>query len=181
MRWPFLFAILIACAVGLFSQHARSQTSSPYHTNPLPQVPPQASLEPEPKSPVPSKSSRYEKELMAADVEFCKQTAARRIDGWMDAFAPDAAVMHDGQTVNGTQAIRAYYEPVFANANFTLTWTPTHAEASKDGTSGYTYGTYQARSGNQVTHGMYLTIWRRDKSTGGKWKVALDTGSAASQ
>jgi ketosteroid isomerase-like protein len=115
---------------------------------------------------------------MAADTEFCKQTAARRLDGWMDAFAPDAAVLHDGKTVNGTQALRAYYEPVFANKDFTLTWNPTHAEASKDGTSGYTYGTYEARNGDRVSHGMYLTIWRK---VGGKWKVVMDTGSPASQ
>ncbi len=119
-----------------------------------------------------------EQQLLAADIEFCKQTAARRLDGWMDAFAPDAAVMHDGMTVNGTQALRQYYEPVFANKEFTLTWTPTKAEASKDGTVGYTYGTYEAKRGDHVSHGMYLTIWRK---VNGKWKVVMDTGSAAAK
>jgi len=117
-----------------------------------------------------------EQELLRADIEFCRQTAARRLDGWMDAFAPDAAVMHDGATVSGTEALRKYYEPVFANKDFTLTWTPTNAEASQDGTSGYTYGTYEAKRPGHVSHGMYLTIWRK---INGHWKVVMDTGSPA--
>lgn len=119
-----------------------------------------------------------EQQLLAADIEFCKQTAARRLEGWMDAFAADVVVMHDGATVSGTEALRKYYEPMFANKDFTLTWTPTKAEASQDGTLGYTYGTYQAKNGDHVSHGMYLTLWRK---INGKWKVVMDTGSAAAK
>lgn len=114
--------------------------------------------------------------MINADLEFCKQTAARRLDGWMEAFAADAAVMHDGTTVSGTEALRKYYEPVFGTQDFTLTWTPTKAEASQDGTAGYTYGTYEAKRGDRVSHGMYLTIWRK---IDGRWKVVMDTGSPA--
>jgi ketosteroid isomerase-like protein len=117
-----------------------------------------------------------EKELKDADLEFARQTAARRLEGWMDFFADDAATIHDGKTVTGKQALRAYYEPVFADKDFTLVWTPAKAEAAKDGTLGYTYGDYEAKEGTKISHGMYVTAWRR---INGKWKVVLDLGSAA--
>jgi len=169
--------ILAAVAVLNCAHPSSTQASNPY-PNALPQVPPQSSTEPTPQPAAASRLSRAEKELLAADIEFAKQTATRRLEGWMDAFAPDAAVLHDGKTVSGTQALRQYYEPVFANKNFTLTWTPTNAEASKDGSLGYTYGAYEAKNGDRVSHGMYLTIWRK---ISGKWKVVMDTGSAAAK
>src|SRR6478735_719645 len=63
-----------------------------------------------------------EKELRQADLDFAKQTADRRLEGWMSFFADDASIIHDGQTVTGKDALRAFYQPVFANKDFTLTW-----------------------------------------------------------
>ena len=117
-----------------------------------------------------------EKALRQADLDFARQTAARRLAGWMDFFADDASIIHDGQTVTGKDALRAFYQPVFANRDFTLTWSPNHAEASKDGTLGYTYGEYEARNGTSISRGIYTTVWRK---VGGRWKVVLDLGSAA--
>jgi len=117
-----------------------------------------------------------EKELRDADLDFAKQTAARRLEGWMESFADDASNIHDGVTVSGKAALRVWYEPIFANKDFFLTWTPAHAEAAQDGTLGYTYGNYEARNGAAVSHGMYVTVWRR---VNGRWKVVLDLGSAA--
>jgi ketosteroid isomerase-like protein len=114
-------------------------------------------------------------ELRQADIDFCKQTAARGLEGWMDFFATDAATIHDGKNVVGKDALREFYKPVFAGQNFSLTWTPTRAEVSRDGTLGYTYGDYEAKSGAGISHGMYVTVWRREN---GRWKVALDLGSA---
>lgn len=123
-------------------------------------------------------SATLEKTLRDADLEFARQTAARRLDGWLDSFADDASIIHDGTTVSGTQALRAYYEPVFADKDFSLRWTPTKAEASKDGTLGYTFGNYEAKRGTSASRGMYTTVWRR---VNGQWKVVLDLGSAAHQ
>ena len=116
-----------------------------------------------------------QKALRQADLDFARQTAARRLDGWMDFFADDASIIHDGQTVTGKDAVRAYYQPVFANKDFSLTWSPTHAEASTDGTLGYTYGEYEARNGTAISRGIYTTVWRK---IDGRWKVVLDLGSA---
>jgi ketosteroid isomerase-like protein len=120
----------------------------------------------------------WEKELRQADLHFARQTAARRLDGWLSFFADDASIIHDGQTVTGKDALRAFYQPVFANKDFTLTWSPNHAEASKDGTLGYTYGQYEARNGSTISRGMYATVWRKVE---GRWKVVLDLGSPAAQ
>jgi len=125
-----------------------------------------------------AKRTRWEQELRDADADFAKQTTARRLEGWMDFFADDAAIIQGGKTVSGRADLRKYYEAIFANKDFTLTWTPTHAEAATNGSLGYTYGTYEAKSGTDVSRGMYLTIWRRIK---GKWKVVMDTGSALRQ
>lgn len=125
------------------------------------------------QSPIPTS---LQKELRQADLDFAQQTAARRLEGWMDFFAEDASIIHDGQTVTGKDALRAYYQPVFANKDFSLTWSPIHAEASRDGTLGYTFGEYEAKSGTTISHGMYTTVWRK---IDGRWKVVLDLGSTA--
>jgi ketosteroid isomerase-like protein len=118
----------------------------------------------------------YWKKISAGDIDFARETAARRLDGWMDFFADDASIIHDGQTVTGKDALRTFYQPVFANKDFNLTWSPNHAEASRDGTLGYTYGEYEARRGTAISRGMYTTVWRKIE---GHWKVVLDLGSAA--
>ena len=146
-----VLTVSILYAVSLFSQNHIASSQSPSRTF-------------------------LEKELRQADLDFAKQTADRRLEGWMSFFADDASIIHDGQTVTGKDALRAFYQPVFANKDFTLTWSPNHAEASKDGTLGYTYGQYEARNGTAISRGMYTTVWRKVE---GRWKVVLDLGSAA--
>ena len=46
-----------------------------------------------------AQASIWEQELRDADLNFGRQTAARRLEGWMDFFADDASIIHDGQTV----------------------------------------------------------------------------------
>ena len=122
-----------------------------------------------------AQASIWEQELRDADLDFARQTAARRLEGWMDFFAEDASIIHDGQTVTGKTSLRTFYQPVFANKDFSLTWSPTHAEASRDGTLGYTFGEYEARNGATSSRGTYTTVWRK---IDGRWKVVLDLGSA---
>jgi ketosteroid isomerase-like protein len=125
-----------------------------------------------------SQQDSFEKQLRDADLAFSKATSERRLDGFMEYFADDAAILQDGKTITGSQSVRAYYEPLFADREFTLSWTPTKAEASKDGTLGYTYGDYEATRSGKTSRGMYLTIWRKEA---GKWKVIMDTGSSPAQ
>src|SRR5579871_5042971 len=119
--------------------------------------------------------ARFEQELKDADLKFARGTTARRLEGWMNPFADDASTLQNGKVITGKAALREYYKKVFADNDFTLTWQPTKAEAAKDGTLGYTYGTYEAKKGASVSHGMYTTVWRRDN---GQWRVVLDLGSS---
>ena len=125
-----------------------------------------------------SHAKALEKQLRDADLAFAKATAERRIEGWMEFFADDGAIIREGKVLSGKQSIREFYTPVFANKDFSLTWVPTKAEVAKDGTLGYTYGDAEAKVGSQVSRGMYVTVWRR---IGGKWKVVLDLGSQPRQ
>jgi ketosteroid isomerase-like protein len=148
----FFFALLLAATTG----SAQKSTSRPLSPS--------------------AQASIWEQELRDADIDFARQTAARRLEGLMDFFANDASIIHDGQAVPGKDSLRAFYQPVFAKKDFTLTWSPRHAEASKDGTLGYTFGQYEARNGTAISRGMYTTVWRKVE---GRWKVVLDLGSAA--
>src|SRR3954469_586731 len=58
-----------------------------------------------------AQASIWEQELRDADFDFARQTAARRLEGWMDFFADDASTIHDGQTVTGKDALRAFTNP----------------------------------------------------------------------
>ena len=151
----FTTCILATCTLALTSVFAQAPAPSPRAKT--------------------SQQDSVEKQLRDADLAFAKATAERRLDGWMEYFAADAAVLHDGKTITGTESLRAYYEPIFADKDFNLSWTPTKAEASKDGTMGYTYGDYEDQRGSKTSRGMYLTIWRKEA---GKWKVIMDTGSS---
>ena len=115
---------------------------------------------------------QLEKELRDADLSFSKATAERRLQGFLEFFASDAALVRNGKVITGQQSVRELYAPMFANPDFKLSWTPTKVESSKDGTLGYTYGDFEVRQGQEVRRGMYATIWRKQND---KWLVVLDT------
>lgn len=133
----------------------------------------QTTAPPKPR-PKTAQQDKLEKQLRDTDLQFSKETGERRLEGWMDFFADDAAVIRDGKVITGKQSLRELFTPVFANKDFSLSWTPTKVELSKDGTLGYTYGDYEAKNGQATSRGMYVTVWRL---IGGKWKVVLDLGS----
>ncbi len=119
-------------------------------------------------------------ELLLADRAFDRAAAASGLDGWMSYFAADSIANVPGGPLRGQQAIRAYYAKMFARKNFSIRWKPFHAEASKDGSFGYTLGTavisWTGDSGAQVKQeGRYLTVWR--KQPGGQWRVVSDMGN----
>ena len=114
---------------------------------------------------------------MDADRAFNRATAERRIDGWMDFFVEEAAMIRGAGTITGLKAIREDMAKAFADTAFTLTWEPLQSDASGD--LGYTNGTYEARfrdaKGNAMMRtGRYLTIWK--KQADGSWKVVRDIG-----
>ncbi|QOY86000.1 YybH family protein [Paludibaculum fermentans] len=119
-------------------------------------------------------------QLMEADRAFDSATLARGLDGWMSFFADDARLNQRPTEIVGKAALREFYSGMFARKEFSIRWQPIHAEASMDGTLGFTYGVSQISfrddQGELVKHeGRYLTVWRRQRD--GSWKVTTDIGS----
>lgn len=131
-----------------------------------------------PQSKAPSRPSGRQL-LLAADHAFSQDTAKRRLDGWM-AFMADDAVLFSVKPIVGKDAIRAFYQPAFADADFSLSWQPSRAEMFPSGDTGYTTGRYElhakdAKGNKVVRHGSYLTVWK--KQPDGSWKVIADGGA----
>lgn len=119
-------------------------------------------------------------QLKEADRAFDAATAARGLDGWMSYFADDARLNQQPKEIVGKAALRAFYSGMFARKDFSIRWQPVHAEASQDGTLGYTYGvsqiSFRDERGELVKReGRYLTVWRKQKD--GTWKVTTDIGN----
>lgn len=116
--------------------------------------------------------------LQDADRAFDRATSERRLEGWVEYFAEDGAMLRPGGPVTGRAAIREHMSPVLGDSSFTLRWNPTRSDVGAAGDLGYTVGRYEARRDVKgvatVRTGTYLTIWK--KQTDGSWKVVLDTG-----
>ena len=119
-------------------------------------------------------------ELKKADEEFCRDFAARGVEGWLAHFAPDAVVFpRSGPVKQGAAEVRKHYEEAFAGEGFSLTWKPVGGSVAASRDLGYTYGVYELHTRDKegkpaVRTGKYFTTWRKQKD--GSWKVAADIG-----
>lgn len=117
--------------------------------------------------------------LLDADRAFNRATAERRVDGWVEFFAADGAMIRPAGTVTGTAAIREQMTKAFADTSFSLSWEPQRADIGAAGDLGYTVGRSEVRfrdaKGRLVRRtGRYLTVWK--KQADGSWKVVQDIG-----
>jgi len=112
--------------------------------------------------------------LLQRDREFAKASAAHGHLAWEQFLAPNAAKpASGGQMLVGPQEIGVNMLAAFSNG-FTLTWEPTHAEISRGGKLGYTWGRYRAVVKGKAREGTYMSVW--EKQADGTWKVLFDTG-----
>ncbi len=98
----------------------------------------------------------------------------------MESMADDAVLFSAKPVLVGKDAIRAFYQAVFSNPEFLLSWQPTRAEMFPSGDTGYTTGRYElhtkdVKGGLVVRRGSYLTVWRKQQD--GSWKVLADGGA----
>jgi ketosteroid isomerase-like protein len=121
---------------------------------------------------------RDEAALMRTDRDFQKVAAERGAAGFASFFAEDAVVLMAGKPVVGPKGVEEARTPFFAVPGNRLDWEPTGAESEHD--LGCTLGRYKITRMNDkgektISHGTYLTAWRRqpDKS----WKVIFDGGA----
>jgi ketosteroid isomerase-like protein len=112
--------------------------------------------------------------LMNRDREFAKQSAARGSAAWVEFMAPDASKpANGGRVLVGPLEIGDNMLAAFGSG-FTLTWEPTHAQISRGGKLGYTWGRYRSVFNGKTREGAYMTVWQ--KQPDGSWKVLFDTG-----
>lgn len=128
----------------------------------------------------PSKTSVRE-ELLATDRAFDSVVAEKGVEGWVSFFADSGIQMPEGSgIVVGHDAIRKHMSGFFADTNQKLRWVPDRAEASSDGTLGYTIGHWtlmvrDSGGSHEAYRGKYLTVWRRQAD--GSWKAETDVGN----
>jgi len=112
--------------------------------------------------------------LMKLDREFARQSAARGGPAWQEFMSPGASKpSNGGRVLVGPLEIGDNMQAAFGSG-FTLAWEPTHAEISRGGKLGYTWGRYHSDFQGKVHEGTYMTVWQ--KQPDGKWKVLFDTG-----
>jgi ketosteroid isomerase-like protein len=137
---------------------------------------------PEPPAAVPAKPDKTElkKELAAMEDAFC---AMGKSQGLLAAFkyfaAPDVSFIDtDPRKWRGLPAVVERIGPDVPGES--LTWSAYYTDVSDDGTMGFNYGRYEARSpgpgGKVSVHtGWFLTIWKRQPD--GSWKYVMDNGA----
>lgn len=110
-------------------------------------------------------------ELEAADRAFSDDVGTRKVDAWMDAFAPDGGMLRQGKRIEGA-AIREVMGPLLASG--TLAWAP--IASARRGQVGFTVGkaTFTGASPDESWRSTYVTIWKQQPAGG--WKVWFDTG-----
>ena len=127
-------------------------------------------------------------EMLAADRAFSEMSVKAGAHAAFLAFMADDVRLFDGDhpPILGKAAAAAYYAGVEKQnpdlgKNSSLVWTPVEAEAARDGSLGWTRGTwiFSAKKPDgtprRVT-GYYVTEWRREAD--GKYKFVLDIGGA---
>lgn len=111
--------------------------------------------------------------LVEAERAFARASVEQGLRHAFLEYLADDAVVFRPTPVNG----KAWYAER-PEAPGTLDWQPIFADVSQAGDMGYTTGpwTYSLSdsAGEQVSHGHYVSVWR--KQADGSWQVALDAG-----
>lgn len=125
----------------------------------------------------PEIATKAKVDILNTEKAFAKMAKEKGVAEAFYFYAADDAVVSRGEKlVKGREAIKTYYRN-WPYANVELTWEPEYAEASADGTLGYTYGTYQFsaidKSGKKIyDEGVFHTVWK--KQPDGTWRFTWD-------
>jgi ketosteroid isomerase-like protein len=123
----------------------------------------------------------------AADVQALKDTdaawgkvlVAKDFEKSMSYYADDASVlMPNAPAINGKDAIRAAWKPVFDDPNLAFTFQGSRIEVAKSADLGYWQGTYTFTTTDPKTKrpvtdkGKYVEVYK--KQADGTWKSVAD-------
>jgi len=124
---------------------------------------------------------KWHAEILQAEKAFNEASTLNGAPGWASYFLEEGKMLSkSGRPFTGPKEIQQAIEPLFALHQLQFTWEPSYVEVSKDGSLGYTYGSYLRQYELQAgakheEKGMYMSIWKRDVD--GKWRVAADVGN----
>jgi ketosteroid isomerase-like protein len=111
-------------------------------------------------------------DMMNLEREFTKSSAS---DGVVKAYvarvADDARLHRENKMpIVGRDAIQAH----LSKQSVVPTWSPIAGDVSVAGDLGYTYGSYECKTGNSsiAEKGYYLHVWRRNEQ--GEWRLVAD-------
>ena len=115
------------------------------------------------------------KTLVDTEREFSHTSETEGIKAAFLMFMSDGAILFRPDPVNGKEWWQSRPAPTAL-----LKWEPIFADVSAAGDLGYTTGPYklQPKDGdsNSISHGHYMTIWRRQSD--GKWRFVIDFGTS---
>jgi ketosteroid isomerase-like protein len=119
-------------------------------------------------------------EVLAADRQFARDTAARGAEGWASWFAEDGFMFPAGKpAVQGRDRIRELMsdlrDPRTGRGELTIEWEPIGGGISATGDLGWTYGSARIATPQGERLAKYLTVWR--KQPDGTWRVQADLGN----
>ena len=121
--------------------------------------------------------------LKDTDAAWAKVIAAKDFEKFMSYYADDASLlMPNAPTINGKDAIRAFFKPLSDDPNFAMTFQGSRIEVAMSGDLGYTQGAYtmtvtDPKTKKPVTDkGKYLTVYK--KQADGSWKAVADMSSS---
>jgi len=101
------------------------------------------------------------------------------LDAFMSFIVDDVAWFppSTSRPIIGKNEVRSYFEPIFKEPGFLLTWTPNRIDVSDAGDMGYVYGSYKwthRDSSDLLVEEIrpYAAFWKKQSS--GEWKVVLE-------
>ena len=116
--------------------------------------------------------------LLNTDIAFARMSVEKGAAEAFHFYLDDNALqLPEGkQPSSGKAKIYEMMKP--RQADYVLDWQPKHAEVSKSGDLGYTWGTWTLFVKSDSTaksFGKYLNIWKRQLD--GEWRVLVDMGN----
>ncbi len=122
-------------------------------------------------------------DMLAADKAFSDMSLAKGAHAAFLAYMADDVRLYQGEhpPIVGKAAVADYFAKNPESPGEQLVWTPLEADASADGTLGFTRGTWiftaKADDGSAVkVTGYYVTEWKKQEN--GQYKFVLDIGGA---
>lgn len=112
------------------------------------------------------------------DAGLLKDTQERNLEGFLSVYAQDVSVfVPNTPLVTGRDAIRPYWEQLYANPGFDLDWELIDIDVSAGGDLAYSAGLYTLTTQNEkgklrTDKGKFVAIWKKDSN--GHWTQIVD-------